>query len=143
MPLVAMQYQYSASNFTKAKNGGAYNTSTAYTYSNHYVAMGKQVRSMTGAAIGLILATYFAPGDAGKADAMISICSAIGVSLQSQAEKIATDSNAVSYKVTVYGHPINDSFESFWMHVGKYYPVSSYVGNAIYKNFYERKYYYA
>ncbi len=72
-----------------------------------------------------------------KRFATLSLALIMACSLAIPARAVMTN------KVTVYGHPINDSFESFWMHVGKYYPVSSYVGNAIYKNFYERKYYYA
>lgn len=143
MPRVAMQYDYSGSNFSKAAQNGSYNSSAAYVYYNANLYLGGKILEMTGTAIGTILAQAIAPDNTYVADLLSSACGSIAASLKTAAGNLAYDSNSISYRITVYGHPINDSFESYWKHSGKYYPGYDYGGSPVSKTFYEKKFYYA
>lgn len=138
MPLVATQYRYSTSPFL--------GTSSSYTkygwaYSNPNVPLGKAIRQMTAAAIGAILATYLAPGDAGVMETLVSVSTTIAADIRSKAEQTADDSRNLSYKITVYTHPQSNSFDNYLKHSGTYYTQKSYNGSPSAKTFYEYRYY--
>lgn len=135
MPMVAFQYSYSFSPFA-GTTASQYNVG-ATSQNKANIPLSKQIRKSTGAAIGALLAANFFPGNTQAASAASAICAQIGESIRSKAEEVASTSSALSYKLTVTGHPNNDTFKFYRKYAGNYYLGTNYTGTPTYKTFYE------
>lgn len=131
-PLVAFNYAYSYTPF-KGTYASEYNIGPT-THNNKNVYVGKLIRLATGYAIGWAIATYLFPV---SKEFAAERCAEIGLSLQTKAEEMADDSNALSYKVTSYGRSGNDTFKFYKKFAGSFYTRTNYAGSSIYKTLYE------
>lgn len=131
-PLVAFDYAYSNKPFP-GTSASQYNVGPT-SHNNQNVYVGKFIRLATSYAIGWAIATYLFPI---SVEFAAERCAEIGLSLQTKAEEMADDSNALSYRVTSYGRAGNDTFKFYKKFAGTFYTRTGYKGASVYKTLYE------
>lgn len=97
------------------------------TTSNPNVAFSEEIRKKTGAVIGAALAAELFPGNAAAANKLSDLFGELGVQLRSRAEAQASNSNMLSYKASIYGHPQSDSFKTYRRYYNRYYIGPNYI----------------
>lgn len=135
MPRVAFSYAYSSTPFGNT-TASQYNVGT-YTQNCPSIPLANQLKKIAASVVGTLLANAFFPGNPVAKVASKKVCKEIADKLKSKAATIAEAVNALSFKMTISGHPNNDSFTFYRQYSGKYYFHNAYLGDPLYHTFYE------